>query len=113
MIPVTLETAEASRARKYPDIKGYSITFRHKWSPSPLSQCGHSGQSRTKARLLYIRHTFVLRILHERMTGMIKYPCCVIITRFSLSFKQIARKGQVLDFIGFLLLIIIIIIKYK
>ena len=56
MIPVPLETAEASRARKYPDIKGYSITFRHKWSPRPPTKCGRSGQSRTKARLSYIRH---------------------------------------------------------
>jgi len=74
MIPVPLETAEASRAWKYPDIKGFSALFMQLWSPSPLSQCGHSGQSNTKARLLYIRHTFVLQKLYDRVTRMINYP---------------------------------------
>lgn len=112
-IPVPLETEEASRAWKYPDIKGFSALFMQLWSPSPPTKCGHSGQSNTKARLLYIRHTFTLHILSDRLTRMINYPCYVIITRFSLSFKQIARRVQVLDFVSVLLLIIIIIIKYK
>ncbi len=34
-IPVPLETAEASRARRYPDIKGFSALFMQLWSPSP------------------------------------------------------------------------------
>lgn len=113
MIPVPLETAEASRAWKYPDIKGFSALFMQLWSPSPPTKCGHSGQSRTKARLLYIRHTFVLYILSDRLTRIVNYPAYVMITRFSLSFKQIARRVQVLDFVSVLLLIIIIIIKYK
>lgn len=59
-IPVFLETEEAWRAWKYPDIKGFSALSMQLWSPSPPTKCGHSGQSRTKARLLYIRHTFTL-----------------------------------------------------
>ena len=90
-IPVFLETEEASRAWKYPDIKGFSALSMQLWSPSPPTKCGRSGQSRTKARLLYIRHTFTLHWLSDRLTRMINYPCYVIITRFSLSFKQIAR----------------------
>ena len=112
-IPVFLETEEAWRAWKYPDIKGFSALFMQQWSPSPLSQCGHSGQSNTLARLLYIRHTFVLQKLYDRVTRIVNYPAYVIITRFSLSFKQITRRVQVLDFVSVLLLIIIIIIKYK
>ena len=83
------------------------------WSPSPPTKCGRSGQSRTKARLLYIRHTFVLHNPSERTSRIVNYPAYVMITRFSLSFKQIARRVQVLDFASVLLLIIIIIIKYK
>ena len=55
-IPVPLETEEASRAWKYPDIKGFSALSMQLWSPSPPTKCGHSGQSNTLARLLYIRH---------------------------------------------------------
>ena len=113
MIPVPLETAEASRAWKYPDIKGFSALFMQQWSPSPPTKCGHSGQSNTKARLLYIRHTFVLHNPSERTSRIVNYPAYVMITRSSLSFKQIARRVQVLDFVSVLLLIIIIIIKYK